>query len=416
MAKEDINQDNTEDSNSENAVSPESNKHHDAKHNNAKHHAAKHHEAKHHEHQEESAKKVPVEKVVLYSVIGILVIVVCVLAVLLLMGKNDSVAPSTNSTSITSATGLNIVVLNDARCKECDISSLVPQLEQALGTKLNVKNLDYSSAEGKKLYADAKLVSLPAVLFSADVKTSTGIAQVERYLEPKGTYLSLKIGASFDPTKEICDNNVDDDGNGAVDCADSYCSETSVCRPEIKNDLKVFIMSDCPYGKEAIKALKPVVANFGDSITYSVHYIASEDGNGYFNSLHGKYEADENIIQLCTAKYSPTKSLDYLYCRSVAGIKGIDWKTCAASTGVDTAKVQACFDGAEGKQLLRDDIKIADALGVSGSPTWLANNRYTFGGFDAAQVQGNFCQYNVGLAGCANTVVSDSTGPSGSCG
>ena len=174
-------------------------------------------------------------------------------------------------------------------------------------------------------------------------------------------------------------------------------------------------MSDCPFGRQAVEALKEVADNFGDNIDYEVHYIASEDGDG-FRSLHGQYEVDENIIQLCVNEHSPEQWLDYMYCRSTKGVKGIDWKECAEETGVDVDAVQECFDGEEGEELLRQDIKIANSMGVSASPTWLANNRYKFSGIDAETVKSNVCRYNPDIDGCENVLTSTTGGlSSGSC-
>ena len=310
-------------------------------------------------------------------------------------------------------------VLSDKRCQECTaaVSGLVGQLKSIFpGLKVNA--LDYSSEEGKELYASADLKALPAFLFGSDVKDGEGYSMVQRYLVESGEYQSLQIGANFDPTKEICDNEIDDTGNGKVDCDDDDCKEAFVCREEKKNNLLLFIMSDFPYGKLGVEALKGVVDNFGEALTYDVHYIASENADGTFDSLHGPYEADENIVQLCVKKHSPEQWLDYLYCRSTKGIKGKDWKECANEVKADVDKVKACFEGAEGKKLLSEDIKIANSLGIGGSRTWIANNKYQFGGIDAETVKGELCKYN-DLEGC-DKVLATSTGasnvPAGSCG
>lgn len=310
---------------------------------------------------------------------------------------------------------VNLIVLNDKRCTECDATSIVAQLK-GIFPGMKVKELDYSSTDGKALYDNLKIQYLPAFLFDETVKQGEGYSNVQRYLEQVGNYYSLRIGANFDPTKEICSNGIDDTNDGQIDCADDDCTGSLECREEIKNHLMVFIMSDCPYGKKAIEALKGVVDNFGSKMTYEVHYIASESGTG-FQSLHGQYEVDEDIIQLCVKEHSPSKWLDYLYCRSTKGIKGIDWKTCANEVGVDVNAVQTCFDGGEGAGLLREDIKIADGLGVGASPTWFTNNRYQFGGIDANTVKTQFCQYN-DVAGCENALAgaAASSVPSGSCG
>jgi hypothetical protein len=119
---------------------------------------------------------------------------------------------------------------------------------------------------------------------------------------------------------------------------------------------------------------------------------------------------DEDIIQLCVKEKSPEQWFDYVYCRSTKGVKDSDWKECGEESKVDIESVQACFDGDEGKALLAEDIKIADALGVRASPTWLANNKYAFGGIDSETVKTQFCQYNSELEGCENTLSSDTGG------
>ena len=91
-------------------------------------------------------------------------------------------------------------------------------------------------------------------------------------------------------------------------------------------------------------------------------------------------------------------------------MKGIEWIGCAEETDVDTDSVKQCFEGEEGKQLLREDIKIAQGLGIGASPTWLANNKYTFGGIDSETVKTQFCTYNKDLEGCENTLSSDTGG------
>jgi len=307
---------------------------------------------------------------------------------------------------------VNTLIINDERCKECDITGLKAQLKSVF-PGIIIKELDYGNAKGKELFNNLDLGVLPAVLFDDSVKQAESYSGVQPYLVQAGDYYNLRIGASFDPTAEICDNNIDDTNNGKIDCQDDTCKDTLVCREEKPENLKVFIMSDCPYGKKAIEALKDVNDNF-DSLDFEVHYIASETANG-FSSLHGQYEVDEDIVQLCVKENSPDQWFDYLYCRSVNGIKGKGWKDCATETGVDIEAVQTCSEGDEGAQLLRDDIKIAQGLKISASPTWLANNRHLFSGIDAETVKTNYCTYN-DVAGCENALSADTGGvPAGSC-
>jgi hypothetical protein len=79
--------------------------------------------------------------------------------------------------------------------------------------------------------------------------------------------------------------------------------------------------------------------------------------------------------------------------------------------------MKACFEGDEGKELLREDLKFAQNLMIGASPTWLANNREIFSGIDAETVRKNYCSANPGLGGCENelsTVTGDAVS-AGSC-
>lgn len=313
---------------------------------------------------------------------------------------------------------IELLVLVDERCKECQTANTM-ETNKYYFPGIEERYIDYSTEEGKQIYEDYNIQYLPAYIFDGNVVDSytwkTDSRMPGFFDEINGEYVlkAQTVDATFDPTTEICDNDIDDDEDGMVDCEDTDCSSKMVCREETENNLQVFIMSDCPYGREAVKALYEVVENFGEDITYEAHYIASESGDG-FSSLHGQYEVDEDIIQLCVLEHSPGEWLEYIYCRSVNGVKDKDWEVCAADTDVDIDAVQSCFDSGEGADLLREDIKIAKSLNIGASPTWLANNKYTFSGIAAESVKESFCGYNPDLEGCENTLTA-STAASGSC-
>ncbi|MFH1511582.1 MAG: hypothetical protein ABIF10_07880 [Candidatus Woesearchaeota archaeon] len=311
---------------------------------------------------------------------------------------------------------VSMIVLNDKRCEECDVSSVVAQLK-SIFPGLKTEELDHSDAQGKKLYDELELTFLPALLFDSSVKDADGYANVQRYLEQKGDYLSLRIGASFDPAAEICDNNIDDTGNGMVDCDDETCKGKLICRPEIKNKLDVFVMSQCPFGVQALNAMQEVLDTFSGNIDFSVHYIADKNADGSFNSLHGQPEVDENIRELCAMKYYPNdyKYMDYVWCRNKA-ITSADWESCAKDNGMSVAMIKACAEGDEGKKLLAEDLLLAKDLEISASPTFLANNKQEFGGIDAETVKAGFCKANEGLDGCDKTLTGATAAPAGSCG
>jgi hypothetical protein len=310
-----------------------------------------------------------------------------------------------------------MIIINDKKCAECQqFNSLTDQLK-TIFKSLKVTIYDYEDAEGKKLYDDLGLTALPVFLFDKTVEQGEGYANVQRYLEQKGDYTSLRLGASYDPKSEICDNKIDDrDQDGLVDCADSECKEQTVCREEITKKLDLFVMSKCPYGMQALNSMKEVLTNFKGNMDFEIHFIATDNGDGTFQSLHGQTEVDENIRESCVMKYYPTdyKYMDYIWCRN-QNIATDDWQSCATSNSMDVAKIKTCSEGDEGKQLLREKIKLSTQLGIGASPTWMANNKVQFSGLDAETIKTNFCQSNSGVTGCDATLSGNAGTPSGSC-
>lgn len=317
--------------------------------------------------------------------------------------------------SIPEPVKVNMTILNDNRCQEC-----VTRADRLIGRikstfpGLEVKKLDYMTPEGKALYTESTVKFLPAFLFDESVeKDQQGFQQFGRWLEPAGKFKNLKAGSNFDPTAEICDNKVDDNGDSKVDCDDATCTANLVCRKEIPKRLDLFVMSECPYGIKALNAMDEVLKNFkGSGLDFHINFIATKEGEG-FKSLHGQGEVDEDIRELCAIKNygKDNKYMDYIDCRN-KNIKA-DWATCATKeTGIDKAKIEKCFAG-EGKKLLEENIKLGNDLQINASPTWLANNKKKFSGIDAESVRKNVCEVNKDLKGCEKTLSATNNSSSG---
>jgi len=312
------------------------------------------------------------------------------------------------------------IFLSDTRCEECDIHELEPKLKSTLAG-LHVRHVDYSTEEGRALYqelhaAEPTFVALPAVLLDPAVERDPdAYRMLARYLRPVGDYRELRIGGKFDPTAEICDNGIDDDDDGAVDCHDQGCKATLTCREEVAGKLDLFVMSHCPYGAAALIATHDVAPHFGDDMDLTVHYIGGASGDR-LSSMHGQGEVDDDVREICAQKHFPDEFMAFNACIS-RNYKSADWKACAGEAGIDASTIQSCFEG-EGNELLAASFAEAEALGIGASPTFLVNNKRIFQTIDAGDVQRQFCRDNAGLAGCSATVeaTAEAPPPDGSCG
>lgn len=300
---------------------------------------------------------------------------------------------------------LPIVVISDKQCKQCNTEIIDQQMHRYFEA-VDIKILDVGSEEGKKLYTELKLSKLPVVLFTNAIKEQYAYVRFQRVVEQRGDYLVTSRWGVYDPSREICDNKKDDNGNQKVDCADPQCRYSLSCRKEVRNKLEVFVMSQCPFGVKALDSMKEVLDNFKGKINFKIHYIANEIPGGAFSSLHGQPEVDENIRMLCAAKryLKKYKYMDYIWCRN-KDIRNKNWPACTGKvSGIKQKAIESCVNSKQGRKLLSTDIKIAKSMDVGASPSWVVNNKHMFSGIDPETIKTNFCKYNRGLKGCKNTL------------
>ena len=148
-------------------------------------------------------------------------------------------------------------------------------------------------------------------------------------------------------------------------------------RPE----MKVFIMSFCPFGIQAVKALLPVMKLLENEADISIHFV------DYI--MHGEKEVYENLRQYCIQKEQRDKFYNYMLCFVQNG----DYQKCLSEAKVDVDKLNVCMNETDEKYnitkyyqdrntwlngryplfLLEKDLN--DKYNVRGSPTIIINDK-----------------------------------------
>jgi len=322
-----------------------------------------------------------------------------VLAVLLIVsiytgGFNGS--PVGKATSVLNGDEFSAIILNDERCANCDTSQLISQLSQTF-PDIEITEIDYSEEEAKDIYENAELSALPAVLFTKAVKESENYNQVEQFIVEAGDYLSLRIGAKFDPEAEICDNEKDDTGNGKIDCEDPDCAGEWKCMKKKETpEVELFVMSHCPYGTQAEKGMIPVMELLGDKADIQIKFCDY--------AMHGEKELDEQVRQYCIQEEQNDKYLDYLRCF----LKDGDSKACVEEVGIDKTKLSTCIGITDAKYKVTENFKDkstwkgnfptfnifkdkVEEYGVRGSPSLVINGVTANTGRDPASLLDAVC-------------------------
>jgi len=146
-------------------------------------------------------------------------------------------------------------------------------------------------------------------------------------------------------------------------------------------DVKIFVMSYCPFGIQAQKMFLPVydlLKNKAKIGIYFVDYI-----------MHDKIEIDENLTQYCIQANQTEKYSDYLNCF----LKDGDSEKCILDSKIDKEKLISCVSEIDAqykiteqynnkdtwlnKQFPKFDVHadINKEYGIQGSPTIVINNQ-----------------------------------------
>ncbi|MEM5804908.1 MAG: hypothetical protein QXU82_03670 [Candidatus Aenigmatarchaeota archaeon] len=202
-------------------------------------------------------------------------------------------------------------------------------------------------------------------------KYSTFVTMDGKLLFPQAIDLNMKIETGKKPA--------------AFDAPDS-------ARPEVE----LYVMSFCPYGQLAIKAMKPVAELLKEKADIVPHYViydhycgygippsmCSDDGlkayciaNGTLCSMHGTTELNEDIRQLCVYKNYPAKWWEYvdgIINKCTLNDVETCWETVAKGAGIDATVIKNCA-AKEGEGLIAAERQANLANGVQGSPAIFVN-------------------------------------------
>ncbi|MGM5480872.1 MAG: hypothetical protein ACQESE_00510 [Nanobdellota archaeon] len=160
-----------------------------------------------------------------------------------------------------------------------------------------------------------------------------------------------------------------------------------------KVPVELYVMSQCPYGVQAEDAIIPAIQDLGEeNFDLQIEYIATDNGDDTFSSLHGQPEVEGNIVQLCAEEHAPEKHLDFISCmnKDMNAIPG-NWESCAKDMNMPVEEIRTCYEGDEGNNLHRASLQRAQAADASGSPTiYIGGERYN-GGREELDFKRAFC-------------------------
>jgi hypothetical protein len=148
-----------------------------------------------------------------------------------------------------------------------------------------------------------------------------------------------------------------------------------------KPDLKLFVMSYCPYGLQAEKMYLPVYNLLKDKADMGIYFVSY--------MMHGEQEMNENLRQYCIQRDEKAKYSNYLSCF----VKSGKYEDCLAEAKIDSSKLSACETEVDNQYKITSQFKdqstwlsgkypkfdvnadLNTQYGVQGSPTVILNGK-----------------------------------------
>lgn len=146
-------------------------------------------------------------------------------------------------------------------------------------------------------------------------------------------------------------------------------------------DVKLFVMSYCPYGLQAEKMFLPVYNLLSGKAEMGVYFVSY--------AMHGKKEIDENLRQYCLQKEEKEKYYNYLSCF----VEEDDFEKCLTTASIDQTKLDSCISETDEEYKITQNYNdestwingnypkfdvqadLNTEYGVEGSPTIVINDK-----------------------------------------
>ena len=224
-----------------------------------------------------------------------------------------------------------------------------------------------------------------------------------------------------------------------------------------KPKVELYVMSFCPFGKQAERGILPVLKLLKDKIDFELHFIFYENycqsmlnyysrqvkdedwgktfgktkeqwledckkeyclENTNYCSMHGVKEAEEDLRQICIFNKSKEEWIKYVeYFNEHCTLQNLDtcWKEALSKTSITEEEINSCLENKV--KLAENEIKLTTSKNVSGSPTMFINGTLYSGSRTPEAYKKAICSAFTEQPEECNKTLSDNAGAAeGSCG
>jgi protein-disulfide isomerase len=258
---------------------------------------------------------------------------------------------------------VDLTVVNDENCQECNVDSALLGLKSALPTVVP-RTVSVNSDEGKKLLASSGSKVVPVFILGKAIEKTEVFPKIQNLLTPKddGYLLDtsvLGITGKYTALPPFESKNQEVLGN-----------------PDAKVSIIEFSDFQCPYCKMFYDSLDQLLKT-GDyknkvkvafkNLPLSFHNRSNDASMAAeCSGVQGKYWDMYNTLFLKQAEWQNTTTND-------------KFKSYAAQLKLDTAKFNQCIDKGEQQSVIDADKELAKQYNISGTPAIFINDDFSSG-------------------------------------
>lgn len=264
---------------------------------------------------------------------------------------------------------VTVKVLSDASCEECDPGQAIVAIRRALPT-IDAVQVDIDSQDGRQLIDQSSINALPAFFFDANIEKTqffTTAASLFGDKLPGGWYAvdAARIGMTPGKFLSLPEVGADDLVLGNRDAK-----------------VKVVEFSDfqCPYCKAFQPAIKQMLDEYGDRVTYVYKQFP-------LTSIHPQAEDAALAVECANEQGKWFEYGDNLFAKQDEWGKAVGtqkFKDYARALRLDTVKFSQCLDTDKYADRIREQLSEGEKFGITGTPGTFVNGKFIGGyvGYD----------------------------------
>ncbi len=316
-------------------------------------------------HIEENTREIHTNSSMIHILYGIIIVLMLIIAGLAFFVGTKLGSGGSNVPGITQAQDIEITVIDDIRCTDCQTTELLTQLKTLpFLTGATFVQKDFAE-KGVAEYLKANSITLlPAIIFNTNTLNDAG--QITPYLKATtdGKGFSLALPAKFNPFAKRS-------ANGFLllegDTLKNIQAESTI---QGNKDAKISWIEysdvQCPYCAKLHNEGTPktVSEKYGENLNIIFQHFPLD--------FHDQAQKGAEVLE-CIAEqkadvlYTVIEALYKKYPKQDATVEGI--KDIAAENGVNKETLTSCIDSGKFTEKVKNQMKVGqEVFGITGTP------------------------------------------------